>query len=173
VVNPEKMSPYDVGTRIAHLKQLQELWQNGLELLKTDAFRSPKAPLQIHQLEDALRLLAQQIKESYMSEDAHDSNNATPEPVQEAPVHDDQTEMIDLAAAKVGARFLVRTRNTTYTLNKTEEGYEIWGHPVYCPAPTKVRLSFQYIGRTGQLVFNTPKHPAPIVTSTIQSIVEI
>lgn len=108
-----------------------------------------------------------------MSEDAHDSNNAVPEPVQEAPVQDSQAEMVDLDAAKVGARFLVRTRNTTYTLNKTEEGYEIWGHPVYCPAPIKVHLSSQFIGRMGRLMFETPTHPAPVVTSTIQSIVKI
>lgn len=103
-----------------------------------------------------------------MSEDAHDSNV---EPIEEAPVPEEQ-EYIDLDTLKVGARLIIRTKNTSYTLEKTADGYEIWGHRIYCDTPTKVDIG-SHVGRNGTLHFRTQKHPAWIVTSQIQSIVEI
>lgn len=195
----ERLGLYDVGTRVAHLKQLEDLWQEGLKLLKSDTFRSPTAPFQIQKLEDALELLAEQIKENPMSEDAHESNIDSKDNNQSDPGSEKYLEA-NLAKAmresdeaggffikdlKPGARLIIRTKNTSYTLLKGDDYLELWGHEKYCPSPTKVNihgstfggsvLKIGFVGRGMHLEF-TRIGNAPgkvITTSTIQSIVEI
>ncbi len=77
----------------------------------------------------------------------------------------------------------VETQNRRYTLWVRENGEVlIWGHPVYCPAPTQVRitgstwggslLKSKFIGRGMHLEFLHPEHKR-IVTSCVRDIREV
>ncbi len=77
----------------------------------------------------------------------------------------------------------VETQNRRYTLWVRENGEVlIWGHPVYCPAPTAVRISGSnwggsmlkagFIGRGMHMEFRHPEHQT-VVTSRVREIKEV
>jgi hypothetical protein len=80
-------------------------------------------------------------------------------------------------------RLEVETQNRRYTLWVRENGEVlIWGHPVYCPAPTAVRISGSnwggsmlkagFIGRGMHMEFRHPEHKT-VVTSRVREVREI
>ena len=80
-------------------------------------------------------------------------------------------------------RLEVETQNRRYTLWVRENGEVlIWGHPVYCPAPTRVRISGSnwggsmlkqgFIGRGMHLEFKHPDHQT-VVTSRVREVREV
>jgi len=80
-------------------------------------------------------------------------------------------------------RLEVETQNRRYTLWVRENGEVlIWGHPVYCPAPTAVRISGSnwggsmlkagFIGRGMHMEFRHPEHQT-VVTSRVREIKEV
>ena len=77
----------------------------------------------------------------------------------------------------------VETQNRRYTLWVRENGEVlIWGHPVYCPAPTRVRISGSnwggsmlkagFIGRGMHMEFRHPEHQT-VVTSRVREVREV
>ena len=77
----------------------------------------------------------------------------------------------------------VETQNRRYTLWVRENGdVLIWGHPVYCPSPTKVRIAGSnwggsmlkagFIGRGMHMEFCHPEHET-VVTSRVRDVREI
>ena len=77
----------------------------------------------------------------------------------------------------------IETQNRRYTLWVRENGEVlIWGHPVYCPAPTSVRISGSnwggsmlkagFIGRGMHMEFKHPEHQT-VVTSRVREIKEV
>lgn len=77
----------------------------------------------------------------------------------------------------------VETQNRRYTIWIREEGEVlIWGHPVYCPAPTRVRIAGSnwggsmlkagFIGRGMHMEFRHPEHNT-VVTSRVRDVREI
>lgn len=83
----------------------------------------------------------------------------------------------------VGSVLHVRTMNTSYTIEKREDGNYISGHPKYCPEPTRAAINgstwggsmikIGFIGRGMFLEFHTVKHAGRITTSQIQDITEV
>lgn len=80
-------------------------------------------------------------------------------------------------------RLEVETQNRRYTLWIREDGEVlIWGHPVYCPAPTRVRISGSnwggsmlkagFIGRGMHMEFRHPEHDT-VVTSRVREVREV
>jgi hypothetical protein len=78
----------------------------------------------------------------------------------------------------------IETENRYYTVvNRGRGEVEIWGHPIYCPAPVRVRiagsnwggsmLKLGFIGRGMHLEFCHPSYRTPIITSRIREIREI
>lgn len=78
----------------------------------------------------------------------------------------------------------IETENRDYMIMNCGHGEAlIWGHPVYCPNPVRVRiagsnwggsmLKVGFIGRGMRLEFCHPRFPTPIVTSRIRQIKEI
>jgi len=78
----------------------------------------------------------------------------------------------------------IQTENRHYTVIHRGRGEVlIWGHPVYCPAPTPVSiagsnwggsmLKVGFIGRGMHLEFRHPEYRRPIVTSRICDIREV
>ncbi len=91
-----------------------------------------------------------------------------------------------LSRLKPGTRLLVWTQSRVYTIvviDGAEGRVTISGHPIYCPWPTKARISgctwggsmlkMNFIGRGMNLEFCTEVHPAPIATTTIKDITEL
>ncbi len=89
-----------------------------------------------------------------------------------------------------GAVLHVRTKNTSYTIEKKEADgrifYLISGHPKYCPTPsiTSIHgstwggsmLKVGFIGRGMRMEFTDPRYSAPrgiITTSKIQEVTEV
>lgn len=73
------------------------------------------------------------------------------------------------------------TRNRSYNLVVRHDGSAwIWGHPQYCPEPTRVHISgcnwggsmlkTHYLGRGMHLEFRHPDYDGPIITSRIADI---
>jgi hypothetical protein len=54
----------DVGTRLEHLSDLQELWSTGLDILTRGTYHSEREKAQAEELEIALKLL-----ENHMTKD--------------------------------------------------------------------------------------------------------
>ncbi len=88
-----------------------------------------------------------------------------------------------LSRVASNTRLEVETQNRRYTLWVRENGEVlIWGHPVYCPAPTSVRISGSnwggsmlkqgFIGRGMHLEFKHPDHQT-VVTSRVREVREI
>ena len=80
-------------------------------------------------------------------------------------------------------RLEVETQNRRYTLWVRENGEVlIWGHPVYCPSPTQVRISGSnwggsmlkagFIGRGMHMEFKHPQHQT-VVTSRVREVREV
>jgi hypothetical protein len=80
-------------------------------------------------------------------------------------------------------RLEVETQNRRYTLWVRENGEVlIWGHPVYCPAPTRVRISGSnwggsmlkagFIGRGMYMEFRHPEHQT-VITSRVREVREV
>jgi hypothetical protein len=79
----------------------------------------------------------------------------------------------------------VRTKNTSYTIERREDGFYISGHPKYCPEPVLSYISGStwggsllkagFIGRGMHLEFRIPSYVGrgAIVTSAIQDITEV
>lgn len=78
----------------------------------------------------------------------------------------------------------IETENRDYMIMNCGHGEAlIWGHPVYCPHPVRVRiagsnwggcmLKVGFIGRGMRLEFRHPRYPTPIVTSRIRHIREV
>lgn len=65
----KRVSMADVGTRLSHLMELQELWSTGLQILTTGTYHTDEEDNQAKELEIALRLLAFHMMNDY---------NATP-----------------------------------------------------------------------------------------------
>ena len=77
----------------------------------------------------------------------------------------------------------IETQNRRYTLWVRENGdVLIWGHPVYCPAPTQVRIAGSnwggsmlkagFIGRGMHMEFRHPEHQT-VVTSRVREVREV
>lgn len=83
----------------------------------------------------------------------------------------------------VGKKLQVETRNTTYTIERREDGLYISGNAKYCPEPVKCSipgsnfggsmLKMNFVGRGMFLEFHTDAHPTVIVTSQIQEVTEV
>lgn len=80
-------------------------------------------------------------------------------------------------------RLEVETQNRRYMLWVRENGEVlIWGHPVYCPAPTRVRISGSnwggsmlkagFIGRGMHMEFRHPEHQT-VITSRVREVREV
>jgi hypothetical protein len=78
----------------------------------------------------------------------------------------------------------IETENRYYTvINRGAGEVEICGHPIYCPAPVRVRIAGSnwggsmlktgFIGRGMHLEFCHPSYRTPIITSRIREIREI
>lgn len=52
----------------------------------------------------------------------------------------------DLRKFTVGKTLIVKTRNTTYTIEKREDGTYISGSQKYCPVPTKCHINGSTFG---------------------------
>lgn len=86
-----------------------------------------------------------------------------------------------------GAVLHVRTKNTSYTVEKIEDGkYLISGHPKYCPTPSLTFISGStwggsmlkvgFIGRGMHMEYSDPRYssrPGTITTSEIQEVTEV
>ena len=83
-----------------------------------------------------------------------------------------------------GSALHIQTENRRYTVVHRGQGDAvIWGHPIYCPVPVKVKISGSnwggsmlkvgFIGRGMHLEFRHPRYRAPVITSRIQEIQEI
>lgn len=55
----------DVGTRLEHLMQLQEVWSTAFELLTVRGWHSMQEQQQAKELETALRLLSNHMQNDY------------------------------------------------------------------------------------------------------------
>lgn len=83
----------------------------------------------------------------------------------------------------VGTVLHVRTKNTSYTIEKREDGFYISGHDKYCPTPKQVAISGStwggsmlkvgFVGRGMHLEFTCEGFHLPITTSEIQDITEV
>lgn len=85
----------------------------------------------------------------------------------------------------VGAVLHVRTQNTSYTVEKREDGMYISGHAKYCPEPMKTAivgstwggsmLKAGFIGRGMHLEFTDPRYGrrGTVTTSEIKEITEV
>jgi len=83
----------------------------------------------------------------------------------------------------VGAVLHVRTRNTSYTVEKRADGLYISGHAEYCPEPVSCHihgstfggsmLKVGFIGRGMHMEFTAEGHPGIITTSAIQDVTEV
>jgi hypothetical protein len=70
-----------------------------------------------------------------------------------------------------GQVFHVRTRNTTYVINKELGKLYISGHEKYCPYTMHTEVSDLVQGE--HFIFSTPEHPSWVHTSRIQYILEV
>ena len=114
--------------------------------------------------------------------------NLTPE-VNRAIAQSEIEGGVFLGRLSVGAVLHVRTKNTSYTIEKRagkQEGtmdYFISGNTKYCPEPTLCcihgstwggsMLKMGFIGRGMHLEFVAGEHPGIITTSEIQDITEV
>ncbi len=83
----------------------------------------------------------------------------------------------------VGKKLQVQTRNTTYIIEKREDGLYISGNAKYCPEPVKCRipgsnfggsmLKMNFVGRGMFLEFIVDGTNKTIVTSEISEVTEI
>ena len=88
----------------------------------------------------------------------------------------------------INAVLHVRTKNTSYTINKVETAqggvcYFISGHPRYCPTPIEAHIhgstwggsmiKVGFVGRGMHMEFTVEDHPGMITTSEIQEITEV
>jgi hypothetical protein len=90
---------------------------------------------------------------------------------------------VSLDTLAVGKKLQVQTKNTTYIVERREDGLYISGNAKYCPEPTKCTipgsnfggsmLKMNFIGRGMYMEFHTDEHPRVIVTSQIQEVTEI
>jgi hypothetical protein len=100
----------------------------------------------------------------------------------------------DITKLEAGKRLVVKTKNTTYTIEHREDGFYIWGNRKYCPVPTKchingstwggsmLKLHWIGIGMYMEFIIDMPKEERKvgevdghgrIVTSQIQEVFEL
>lgn len=87
-----------------------------------------------------------------------------------------------LADLQIGRTLIIQTRNTSYMLDRHEDGLYIHGNEKYCPVVTKCNvhgstwggsmLKVGFVGIGMHLEFSTETHPY-ITTSVIVSIREV
>jgi hypothetical protein len=89
----------------------------------------------------------------------------------------------DLGSLDMGGKLEVETKNTTYLIEKHEDGLYISGNPKYCPKPTKIRGIGSTLGGSaifnerilidGYLEYSLEGRDKPVTTSQIQDFVEL
>ena len=111
--------------------------------------------------------------------------NLAPE-VNRAIAQSELEEGVWLKDLKVGSLLRIRTRNTSYTLERREDGLYLSGHAKYCPEPVKTNihgstwggsmLKMHFVVRGMRLEFSDPRYEGGrgvVTTSEIQEIAEV
>ncbi len=91
---------------------------------------------------------------------------------------------VDLSKLEIGKKVIVKTINTTYTVEKTEDRqYTIYGNTKYCPAPKPCyipgstfggsMLKLDYIGVGMHMEFSFYDNNAPAKVITTSRILEV
>lgn len=89
----------------------------------------------------------------------------------------------DLRRLEVGRKLIVKTKNTTYTIERRADGDYISGNAKYCPEPTLCyiagstfggsMLKVGFVGRGMYMEMQIEGKPGLVTTSQIQEVTEL